>query len=88
MRNYFAANRRWFFLLAALLTPIDAVDTLLKGLAHFTAQGPVYVFTILLIFSLCVIAAFSRSKIFHKFFAVFFLFYLMAFIAVNLRMLA
>ncbi len=30
-KSYYYANHRWFFALAALLAPIDAVDTLLKG---------------------------------------------------------
>jgi hypothetical protein len=88
MRNYFSENRRSFFLLAATLTPIDLVDTMLKGLAHFYAQGPYYIFTILLVFTLCMIGAFTKSEKYHKFFAIFFLMYILAFIAINLRMLA
>lgn len=87
MRDYFASNRSWFFRLAALLTPIDAVDTILKGVAHFNAQGPLYIFTISVIFVLCLVAANTKNERFHKFFSVFFLIYLLAFIAINLRLL-
>ena len=72
MRNYFAENRRWFFLLAATLTPIDAVNTLLRGMVHFIAQGPIYVIAIILIFVLCVTGAFTQNEKYHKFFSVFF----------------
>lgn len=39
LKGHFYANHRWFFMLGALLPPIDAVDTLLKGREHFMAQG-------------------------------------------------
>ena len=53
----FYANHRWFFTLGALLAPIDAVDTLLKGRAHFIAQGPLYVITLALVLVLNIVAA-------------------------------
>ena len=87
MKRHFFANRRPFFLLAALLPPLDAVDTLLKGAEHFAAQGPLYVIFLAIVFALCVVAARVRDSRFHGFFAVFFLAYLLAFIGVNLRVL-
>ena len=87
MRNYFTENRRWFFLLAALLTPIDAGDTQHKGAAHFTAQDLIYIFTIALICALCVIGAYTKNEKYHKFFAVFFLAYILGYITINLRVL-
>ncbi len=87
LQRYFYANRRWFFGLAALLPPIDAVDTLLKGVPHFLAQGPLYVITLSLILALCVLAALTSSDKYHKFFASFFLVYLLTFISVNLKLL-
>jgi hypothetical protein len=87
LKQHFYANHRWFFLLAALLAPIDAIDTLLKGLAHFYAQGPLYVVTLLIVFVFSLIAAFTRRERFHKFFAVFFLIYILVFIGINLRLL-
>jgi hypothetical protein len=74
-------------LLPALLPLIDALDTWLKGAAHFIAQGPVYILTILLLFALNVVAAFNRREGFHAFFAVFFLVYILVFITINLRVL-
>jgi hypothetical protein len=86
-RRHFYANHRWFFILAASLAPIDAMDTLLKGRAHFIAQGPLYVVTLLLVCGLNIVAASTRRERFHAFFAVFFLIYLLAFISINLRLL-
>lgn len=86
-KAHFYANRRWFFGLAALLPPLDAVDTLLKGLAHFQAQGPLYVFTLLITFVLSIVGASTRRERFHSFYAVFFLGYILAFIGINLRLL-
>lgn len=87
LREHFYNNHRWFFTLAALLPIIDSVDTLLKGRLHFLAQGPLYVITILLLFGLNVIAARIRYESFHIFFSLFFLVYILTFIAINLRML-
>jgi len=88
LKRRFYQNSHWSFALAALLPPIDALDTLLKGTAHFQAQGPIYVVTIALLFVLCVIGAVTKSERFHAAFAVFFLFYIMLFITINLRVLA
>jgi hypothetical protein len=41
LRHHFFANRLWFFVLAGSLAPLDAIDTLLKGYAHFAAQGSI-----------------------------------------------
>lgn len=87
LKGYFYANRRWFFVLASLLPPIDAVDTLLKGWAHFTAQGPLYILTLLVLLALTLFAARIKSEIYHSFFSIFFLLYLLAFIGINLRVL-
>jgi hypothetical protein len=87
-KRHFYANHRWFFVFAALLPPLDLIDTLLKGYAHFLAQGPLYVITIVLMFCLSVIAAFTSNEKYHKFFAVFFFFYMVVFISINLYILA
>jgi hypothetical protein len=87
LRRHFYANHRAFFGLAALLLPIDAVDTLLKGTAHFTAQGPIYLITLVLLFALCVIGASTEDERFHEGFSVFFLIYLLVFISINLQLL-
>lgn len=87
LKQHYYNNQRWFFTLAALLPLIDALDTVLKGWDHFKAQGFLYPLTILLLFALNVAAARIREERFHAFFAVFFFFYLLAFIAINLRLL-
>jgi hypothetical protein len=87
-KAYFYQNHRWFFALAALLPPLDLVDTLLKGYAHFLAQGPLYIVTILLIFILSVIASYTKNETYHKVFSVFFLIYLSIFISINLSVLS
>jgi hypothetical protein len=46
------------------------------------------VLTIALIFALSLIAAWTKNEKYHKFFAVFFLFYLSVFISINLYVLA
>lgn len=71
-----------------MLPPTDAFDTALKGPDHLAAQGTIYPVTILMLFGLNVTAAATRNPRFHTFFAVFFLVYILAFIAVNLRVLA
>ncbi len=87
LRAHFFANHRWFFALAALLMPIDAADTLLKGWDHFVAQGPIYVITLVLLFVLCGVGAGTARPRYHAFFALFFLVYLLTFISINLRMI-
>ena len=86
-KQHFYSNHRWFFVLAALLPPLDAADTLLKGYAHFAAQGTIYPVTIVSIFALTLLAATTDDERFHKFFALFFLVYILIFIGINLRTL-
>jgi hypothetical protein len=74
-RGYFYDNHRDIFLLFALVFPIDIIDTLLKGMAHFRDQGPLYFFTMSLLFTLCLIAAFAKNARYHSFFAILFLVY-------------
>jgi len=86
-QNYYEDHRA-FFVLAALLPPLDFLDTLLKGLPHLIAQGPIYVVTIVLITVLSVVAALIKNEAYHKFFVVFFLVYISVFISINLNVLA
>lgn len=74
-RVYFYANHRDVFLLLALIFPIDVIDSLLKGLAHFREQGPVYFLTMSLLFTCCLVAAFNKNARFHAVFAVAFMLY-------------
>lgn len=87
LRQHFEANRLWFFAIAALLPPLDALDTLLKGRQRFLDQGLIYPITLLLLFVLMITASLTSSKRFHALFALFFLAYILAFITVNLRVL-
>ena len=87
LKAHYYANRRWFFVLAALLAPIDALDTLLKGWAHFVTQGPLYLLTLSIVLVMSLIAAFTTNERYHSFFSVFFLAYLLMFIGINLRVL-
>jgi hypothetical protein len=87
LKAHFYANRRWFFSIAACLPLIDLADTLLKGTAHFRAQGPLYVATIVSLFVLSITGAITEREWFHKAFAMFFLLYILVFITVNLRLL-
>jgi hypothetical protein len=71
-RNYFFDNHRRMFLVLALIFPIDLIDALLKGMAHFRAQGPFYVATMVLWTVLCLIAAFTKRQNYHAFIVLFF----------------
>lgn len=88
LKQHYFGNTRPFFVLAALLPLVDAADTLLKGREHFLAQGPIYPVTIALLFALCTTGAITKNQRFHAFFGVFFFVYMIAFIMINLRMLA
>jgi hypothetical protein len=87
-KQHFYANHRSFFAFAALLLPLDVIDTLLEGYSHFLAQGPIYVVTVVLLFSLNVIAGVIKNEKYHKFFTLFFLVYILFFISVNLSFIA
>lgn len=86
-KRHFLNNRRAFFVLGAMLPLLDVMDTGLKGWNHLAAQGWIYPLTIALTFVLNLVAARTEREVFHKFYAVFLLVYLMAFITINLRVL-
>ena len=87
-KEHFYRNRAWFFSIAALLPPLDAADTLLKGYAHFQAQGPLYVVFLSIVFVLTLLGAIIQNERYHKLFSIFFLAYMLTFIGVNLNILA
>jgi len=62
----------------------DLIDTALKGLDHFRAQGPVYAVTMVMWFLLCLVAAFTKGRRFHACFAMIFLIYNLAFAGIQL----
>jgi hypothetical protein len=74
-RTYYYENHRDIFLLLALVFPMDIVDTLLKGMAHFREQSPAYFITMAFWFTLCLVAAFTKGKAYHASFAVIFAIY-------------
>jgi hypothetical protein len=87
-KQHFYGNHRWFFVLGALLPPLDLIDTFLKGFEHLAAQGIIYPVTLGLVTSLSVVGAISDNEKYHKFFSVFFFVYMLAFITINLNLLA
>jgi hypothetical protein len=56
-----------------LFSPVDIVDSLLKGVPHFLGLGPIYFFSNLLYFAGLVTAAITRNERYHEFYTVFFL---------------
>lgn len=82
-RDYFFDNRRRLFFLLAACYPIDLFDTLLKGVAHFRAQGPIYFGSMIFLMVLALTAAFTRQKWYQAFYAIFFLLYNMALVGVT-----
>lgn len=68
--DYFMSRRRWFFALLAISIVFDAIDTLLKGRAHFDAFGPEYPIRIAVYLVLAAVAAWTRNRRFHQTFAV------------------
>jgi len=87
LKSHFFNHNRWFFALATLLPLLDFVDTTLKGVDHLLAQGYAYFLTIPLISALCAVGATTDNETYHKFFSIFFLVYIVAFISINLASL-
>jgi hypothetical protein len=71
-REYYYANRRGFFLIFAAIWPLDIIDTLLKGKAHFFEQGSFYLPTMAAWCGLSVVAAITKNERYHAFWAIFF----------------
>lgn len=74
VRNYkthYYANHRAFFTVFAFFAPVDVVDTLLKGVPHFVAQGPQYIASGIILFSATVTGAITRNETYHKIFAIY-----------------
>jgi hypothetical protein len=71
-KTHYYANHRAFFVLFAMFTPVDIVDSLLKGIPHFLQLGPQYVVSNSLFFVGLVTAAITRNERYHEFYAIFF----------------
>src|SRR4029453_2424087 len=72
-KMHYYANHRAFFILFGLFTPVDIVDSLLKGVPHLLALGPIYLLSGLLYFAGLMTAAITRNERYHEFYAIFFL---------------
>jgi hypothetical protein len=79
-RGYFYSRRRWIFGLMALLFVVDIADTLIKGPGYIHQLGLAYQIRTCAYVLLCLIAIKVKSSWFHAGFAVFALFYEIAFI--------
>jgi hypothetical protein len=77
--SYFFDHQREIFLLFAAMFPVDLIDTALKGWQHFREQGLLYPATMVTWFVFCLVAAFTRSRTFHAWFAIIFLVWNLAF---------
>jgi len=72
-KTHYYSNHGVFFVLFALYSPIDFVDSLLKGIPHLVALGPLYFISSILFFAGLVIAAITRNERCHRFYVIFFL---------------
>ena len=72
-KTHYYANHRAFFILFSLFTPVDIVDSLLKGVPHFLSLGPQYIVSQLLYFVGLVTASITQNRRYHEFYAIFFL---------------
>ncbi|MEY2480747.1 MAG: hypothetical protein QOI04_1674 [Verrucomicrobiota bacterium] len=71
-KTHYYANHRVFFILFALFTPIDIVDSLLKGIPHFLQLGPIYIISAMMYFTGMAIAALTRNERYHQVYAIWF----------------
>jgi hypothetical protein len=70
-KTHYYANHRAFFTVFVFFVPVDVVDTLLKGIPHFVAQGPQYVAASIILFSTTAAGAITRNETYHKLFAIY-----------------
>jgi hypothetical protein len=72
-KKHYYANHRAFFVIFCLFTPVDAIDSLLKGIPHFLELGPQYYLSSTLYFAGMLGAAITRRERYHQVFAIIFL---------------
>ena len=72
-KAHYYANHRAFFIVFALFTPVDFVDSLLKGIPHFLELGPQYYISNSIYLIGLATAAITRNERYHQFYAMFFL---------------
>jgi hypothetical protein len=78
--EYFYARRAWFFGLLAATFLLDVVDTLIKGEAHFQKFALEYLIRTPVLVTLCIAAAMTGNRHFHKIFVAAMLAYQMSWI--------
>ena len=72
-KAHYYANHRAFFIVLALFTEVDFVDSLLKGIPHFLELGPQYYISNSIYLIGLATAAITRNERYHQFYAKFFL---------------
>lgn len=85
--DYFLSRRRWFFGLLAATVPVDLIDTIAKGRAHFESLGTEYPLRLAVVLMLCAVAAWTANRRFHLAFAALYLAYLLSWIFRQYRLL-
>ena len=83
-KTHYYANHRAFFILFGLFTPVDVVDSLLKGVPHFLSLGPQYIVSAVLYLLGFTTAAITRNERYHKTCAIVFPSVQIVYMAVNL----
>jgi hypothetical protein len=71
-KTHYYSNHRAFFILFALFTPVDFLDSLLKGIQHLLSLGPQYFISNLFFLVGLTTAAITRKERYHQFYAIFF----------------
>src|SRR5207247_11004674 len=84
-KTHYYANHRAFFTVFALFVPVDVVDTLLKGVPHFVAQGPQYVISGVILFSITMAGAITQKETYHKVLRIYCLFHIFLFCFSNIQ---
>ncbi|ARU05653.1 hypothetical protein CCO03_14015 [Comamonas serinivorans] len=64
-QDFFLARRSWFFGLLAATSLFDVIDTLIKGEEHFSRFAGEYLVRTPILVVLCIVAALTRSRVFH-----------------------
>jgi hypothetical protein len=72
-KKHFYANHRAFFAIFCLFSPVDIVDSLLKGVPHFLELGTQYYLSNSIYFAGMLGAVITRRERYHQVFAVVFL---------------
>jgi hypothetical protein len=72
-KTHYYANHRAFFILFSLFTPVDFLDSLLKGIPHLLGLGPQYFVSNTLFFAGLVTSAITRNERYHQCYAILFL---------------